>query len=130
MKREDCRRLWGCRTVTYFVYDAKSKLLAPSKFCAYTLIPTAQSVTVGSQPLSALTRMTVERYVSISDGTHLLDGGRAQTHLTERLGMVARPRTEVAEIAAAFESWLAGYGDSLKLHPQGPIFLCAPAWFL
>src|SRR5205814_2089154 len=32
MATEEARRLWGSRTVTYFVYDEESGLFAPSKF--------------------------------------------------------------------------------------------------
>ena len=32
------RQLWGCRTITYFVYDPVSSTFAPSKFCAYLTI--------------------------------------------------------------------------------------------
>ncbi len=33
------KRMWGRRTVTYFVIELESGLFAPSKFCAYSAIP-------------------------------------------------------------------------------------------
>ena len=129
MKGTACKQLWGKRTVTYFVYDSGSKDFAPSKFCAYTLVTSSQDDTSASRPLAALTRMTVERYVAINDGTHELDGGRAQTHLTLRLGMLSRDQNAAVEINAAFQKWLVKHADSITVHSQGPLFLCAPEWF-
>lgn len=129
MNDVDCQRLWGKRTVTYFVYDSESKNFAPSKFCAYTLVSSSPDAISLSRPLSALTWITVERYVAINDGTHQLDGSRAQTHLTRRLGMLSLDQNAVIEIDTAFQQWFARHANRITLHPQGPVFLCAPEWF-
>jgi len=36
---EEGSRLWGRRTITYFVHDPDSRAFAPSKFCAYLAVP-------------------------------------------------------------------------------------------
>lgn len=36
---EEMRLLWGQRTIKYFVFDPGTKLLAPSKFCAFLQVP-------------------------------------------------------------------------------------------
>lgn len=129
MKSVVGRQSWGKRTVTNFVYEAESKTFAPSKSCAYTLVSSSQFDAAPSQPLSALTRMTIERYVAINDGTHELDGNRAQVRLTGRLGMLPRAQGSASEIEDAFQQWLARHADSLTVHSQGPVYLCAPEWF-
>jgi len=39
MATEVGKRNWGRRTITYFVFDPVLRLFAPSKFCAYTVLP-------------------------------------------------------------------------------------------
>jgi hypothetical protein len=129
MATEVARRLWGSRTVTYFVYDQESGLFAPSKFCAYTAIPTRPPLPDVSPKGAALGTMTVSVYTTLNDGSHLLDGHRAQRHLTLGLGMTAINPEDVPEVDAAFAQWRDQHGDCILLHPAGPVFLLSPEWF-
>src|SRR5579871_1948156 len=82
------KRIWGRRLVTYFVYQPNSGQFAPSKFCAYTAIPQARSN--ASQPIGAgLGRMALAVYAMLNESTRIMDGNRAQAHLTTHLGMLA-----------------------------------------
>jgi hypothetical protein len=129
IQTEQGRARWGCRTVTYFVHDPESQRFAPSKFCAYIAIPSALSSLPAEAVFSNLGRMTIETYVSMNDGTHLLDGGSAQRHLTERLAMTVETRASDPGLPALFDSWLDQHRTSITIHPQGPIFLVPPGWF-
>jgi hypothetical protein len=74
--------------------------------------------------------MTVALYAALNDGSHRLDGHRAQQHLTRGLGMtVARP-DDAPPMDAVFAQWRERLADSLVLHRAGPIFLRNPAWFV
>jgi len=55
---EHCKKLWGKRTVTYFVFDPLSETFAPSKFCAYVAISP-------SNLMSISTAMRIEFYVTL-----------------------------------------------------------------
>jgi hypothetical protein len=122
------QRLWGKRTVTYFVYDADSRLFAPSKFCAYAALPTALAAPSGLGD-ARLSTMTVEKYAATNDGTHTLDGGRAQAHLTRRLGMLATPVAQAGEVETDFNAWLRTHQESILPHADGAVILLPPAWF-
>jgi hypothetical protein len=129
MATEACRRSWGSRTVTYFVYDRELALFAPAKFCAYTAVastpPSPDSLSRGA----GLGIMTIAVYTALNDGSHLLDGGRAQRHLTHGLGMTAVNPEEMSELDAAFSQWHKRHDDCIVVHPAGPVFLLSPKWF-
>jgi hypothetical protein len=120
------KKAWGRRTVTYFVYEAESGLFAPTKYCAYSLIPSAASAGTGTASLGI---MTVDGYTMLNDGTHALDGHAAVRHLVDRLGMVLRKGSEDLAMLASFDRWLEGFSGSIHVHPAGPVFLVPPAWF-
>jgi hypothetical protein len=94
-----------------------------------TAIPTRARAVKQEADAVSLGTMTIDKYVSISDGTHLLDGGRAQTHLTVGLGMVAPSSTEVPTVAIEFAQWIVQNANAIKVHPNGPVFLLPPDWF-
>jgi hypothetical protein len=73
--------------------------------------------------------MTVAVYTALNDGSHLLDGGRAQNHLTHGLGMTAISPAKVPELDAAFSQWREQHADCITLHPGGPMVLLSPGWF-
>jgi hypothetical protein len=129
LAKDEGKTMWGRRTTTYFVYDAESGLFAPSKFCAYSAVPTGLLSAAPGQATRSLGTMTVAKYVAISDGTHVLDGYRAQTHLTAGLGMTPRASGEAPGVDRHFSSWVGLHGDDLNVHPDGPVFLLAPEWF-
>jgi hypothetical protein len=129
LSTEDGRKLWGCRTVTYFAYAAESGLFAPSKFCAYSAVPLRGNPSSTLQTSPALGVMTTHRYSRLNDGTHRLDGHRAVDHLTGQLGMLLRQPAEVPEVAAQFEAWLGRFADCINIHPRGPQFVLPPLWY-
>jgi len=126
---EDGRRLWGRRTVTYFAYEADTRLFAPSKFCAYSAVPHRLDSSLTVQASPALGVMTVPTYSRFNDGTHLLDGNRAVNHLTGQLGMLLKRPEEVPNVAAQFKDWFARVDDCINIHPRGPQFVLPPAWY-
>jgi hypothetical protein len=129
MSTEGARRLWGSRTVTYFVYDEGSSLFAPSKFCAYTAVPARPSLPDPCHKGAGLGTMTVAVYTALNEGSHLLDGHRAQKHLSLGLGMRAVNPEELPEVDAAFSQWRERHADCIALQPAGAVFLLSPKWF-
>jgi hypothetical protein len=129
MATEQARRLWGSRTVTYFVYDDESGLFAPSKFCAYSAVPTRPPRPDPSHKGAGLGTMTIAIYTALNDDSHLMDGHRAQRHLTAGLGMRPLMREQAPEVDAAFAMWRERHDDVVVLHPAGPVFLLSPDWF-
>jgi hypothetical protein len=129
MSTEAARRLWGSRRVTYFVYDEESGLFAPSKFCAYTAIPTRPPLPDPSHKGAGLGTMTIAVYTALNDSSHLLDGHRAHRHLSTALGMIAVNPGDYPEVEGAFLQWREHHADVVVLHPAGPVFLMSPGWF-
>jgi hypothetical protein len=129
MATDQARHLWGSRTVAYFVYDEESGLFAPSKFCAYTAVPTRPPRPDPSHKGAGLGTMTIAIYTALNDDSHLMDGHRAQRHLTAGLGMTTRDREQPPEVGAAFSGWHERHADVVRLHPAGPLFLLSPDWF-
>jgi hypothetical protein len=126
---EHGRKEWGLRTVTYFAYEAETHLFAPSKFCAYSAVPTRCAASLTPQTTPALGIMTIEKYRALNDGTHLLDGNRAVGHLTSQLAMLLRRPEEVPEVAMQFQEWFSVHKSSINIHPRGPQFLLPPSWY-
>jgi hypothetical protein len=129
MATERARSLWGSRRVTYFVYDEESGLFAPAKFCAYTAVPTHPPRPDPCHKGAGLGTMTIAVYTELNDGSHLMDGHRAQRHLTAGLGMVTISPDDAIELDTAFSQWQARHADVVALHPAGPVFLASPDWF-
>jgi hypothetical protein len=129
MATETARRLWGSRTVTYFVYDEGSGHFAPSKFCAYSAVPDRPTHADTFRNEGRLGTMTVAIYTALNDGSHLLDGHRARRHLTHGLGMVEVNPEDAPNVDMAFSRWLERQMDCVLPHPAGPVFLLNPAWF-
>jgi hypothetical protein len=129
MSMAGLRHMWGSRTVTYFVRDEESGLFAPSKFCAYTAVPARPTPPEDPHKRAGLGTMTVAIYTALNDSSHLLDGHRAQRHLTLGLGMTAVSPADVPELDAAFSQWRERNADSIIVHPAGPVFLLSPDWF-
>ena len=81
------KSVWGRRTVTYFVYEPQTGLFAPSKFCAYSVVPTAPFHQCAPPSATSVHgTLNVAEYSSINDRSHALDGSKAVSHLTRRLG--------------------------------------------
>ncbi len=129
MSTEQARRSWGSRRVTYLVYDEASGLFAPAKFCAYAAVPRHPPRPDPLHKGAGLGTMTVAIYTAFNDGSHLMDGNRAQRHLTGGLGMIAVNPEHAPEVDAAFSEWQEHHADVVALHPAGPVFLMSPGWF-
>jgi hypothetical protein len=114
------RRLWGKRTISYFVFDPVSSLFAPSKFCAYVLI--------GTRSTSASSGMNIPFYTSLDENEKLFDGHRAHNHLAHHLSMQMVPDSEAKDFLPLFESWLNSNRGNLSVHTRGPMFILPPTW--
>jgi hypothetical protein len=121
---------WGRRTITYFVFDSRSRLFAPSKFCAYLVItPVIEPHTI-RPGTPARSEMTIARYNALDASEPIFDGQRAHAHLRKHLAMTRHGISEVAdEVARAFEAWFQRHAESVAVHPQGPVFILPPVWF-
>lgn len=115
------RGLWDKRTVTYFVYDPRTKRFAPSKFCAFMVKKTTNNAFVR--------HMTVDQYVTFDERESRFDGHVARKHLEKHLAMKRISLDTDSTIEQQFEHWLKKYSDAITLHPRGPIFLVPPTWF-
>jgi hypothetical protein len=129
MCTESGKRMWGRRTVTYFVSELKSRLFAPSKFCAYSAVPVGSSPGQTARGADALGTMTISVYAALNDGSHLLDGHKAQTHLTRGLGMIVVHPGDVPHLDVAFDRWMRRHEEDISIHPSGPVILMSPRWF-
>ncbi|MUG97920.1 hypothetical protein F7734_38665 [Scytonema sp. UIC 10036] len=123
------QKLWGKRTITYFVFDPYLKSFAPSKFCAYVAIPSVFSCNVTTPQVIASAEMTVELYVTLDGKDSRFDGRRAHNHLTQGLAMIPRSVNEAPEVETIFKTWLNLRSGSIAVHPNGPVFLLPPFWF-
>jgi hypothetical protein len=121
--------LWGRRTVTYFVFDARSGSFAPCKFCAYVPVAGVMGGGVDGGRAGIRPAMTVELYATLDATERSFDGARAREHLTRRLAMVPKGLGEVPKLAERFAMWLKRYGEAVAVHPAGPVVLFPPAWF-
>ena len=123
------RELWGKRTVTYFVFDPKTKLFAPSKFCAY--IPVESANLILEVKADGITRpeMNLELYVMLDESDKRFDGQIARLHLTRGLAMVTQKRTDNSALSSFFDKWLEQCSESISVHPKGAVFLSPPNWF-
>jgi hypothetical protein len=114
----DRARLWGKRTLTYFVYDPRSSLFAPSKFCAFLPVPdVADPGRVESA--SAWAAMTIDYYCALDEQEPRFDGGVARRHFLERLGYRLIPPGECCELQARFRSWSMAHAETVQIHPRG-----------
>jgi hypothetical protein len=73
--------------------------------------------------------MTIAIYTALNDGSHLLDGHRAQMHLTRGLGMSVARLGELPGLDVAFDQWMQRHEEGISIHPSGPVFLMSPDWF-
>lgn len=121
---DDGRRAWGRRACTYFVHDPASGLFAPSKFCAYVPVHPA-----GGPESSPWARMSAGLYSELNDGTHLMDGHRARTHLVRNLGMREVTAADSGPLAERFRTWLGGCDRAVTVRGGLPTLLVPPAWY-
>lgn len=125
MATREGQTLWGKRTVTYFVYDPRSRLFAPSKFCAYVSIAGFSSIKL---PADGST-MSLTQYAQIDHDEPIFDGQRARKHLLNNLGMTQIKASDAPGILKEFQLWVASHRDHIGVHPVGASFLIPPTWF-
>jgi len=123
------QKLWGKRTITYFVFDPYSKSFAPSKFCAYIAIPSMFFPNITTLDAMNRAEMKVELYVTLDGTDSRFDGHNAHNHLTRSLAMTLCKYNESPEIAIIFNQWLNRQSSSINVHPNGAVFLLPPSWF-
>jgi len=123
------RALWGKRTVTYFVFDPKSKLFAPSKFCAYIPVESADLIQQVKSTGLVRPEMSLDLYTTLDETDRRFDGQRARLHLTQGLAMITERKTENLMLATLFDEWLEQRSNSISVHPNGAVFLSPPEWF-
>ncbi|WP_068819546.1 hypothetical protein [Phormidesmis priestleyi] len=123
------RELWGKRTVTYFVFDPKTKLFAPSKFCAYIPVESANLILQIKSNGLMRPEMNLDLYMTLDQTDKRFDGQRARLHLTQSLAMIAEKKSENSVLANLFDEWLEQRSESISIHPNGAVFLSPPEWF-
>ena len=126
---EKSRRIWGRRTITYFVYDPDSRAFAPSKFCAYLAVPKLPDIqeSLADRP-SVITGLRIAEYLELHTDSRF-DGARARLHLEKHLAMRLADADQRDDLLPTFQVWLQGCADTITLHPSGPQFLLPPPWY-
>lgn len=120
---------WGRRTITYFVYDPDSRAFAPSKFCAYLVLPKQVNTSDPSMDTFPITTgLRIVDYFKLQADSRF-DGARARLHLEKHLGMRFADSVQQTELMPAFQQWLLNHSESVNLHPNGPQFLLPPPWY-
>jgi len=105
-----CRHAWGRRRMRYLVAHPASGLFAPSKFCAYTRMPS-----LADRPGFQTPAMTVPAYTRIEPQTGIFDGQKARLRL-ERLGFHRmRLSASTPSMRKTFESWLEIHRDQVSV---------------
>lgn len=113
--------LWGRRRVRYFVHDPVRNLFAPSKFCAYLPMPTAEVYDIASSIRTAAVAadaplahrsgyalrflMSFPLYCRLDESEKRFDGTRAWRHLARQLLMDKEPLTDQHPLMPAFARW-------------------------
>ena len=120
---------WGKRTITYFVFDPRSKSFAPSKFCAYLSIPRINGSGISRSSAEFRSEMTVDFYAAIDGTDSRFDGRRAWRHLVNNLAITPAEPDKASRLMPFFNEWLKLHKDSVNVHPTGPVFLVPPKWF-
>jgi hypothetical protein len=115
------RKQWGKRTISYYVFDPRSGLFAPAKFCAY--------VPVEAATYAADSSMSIPLYMTLNANEKLFDGHRAHSHLIRHLAMQMLSGNTIGDLLARFEEWLTAQQDSIAVHNRGPDILIPPPWF-
>lgn len=129
IKELENKKLWGKRTITYFVFDPSSKNFAPSKFCAYVAIPTITLSQPLALPYQHKTEMAISLYSTLDGTDSRFDGRRARLHLTKSLAMISHTLNNNKKIEKAFIDWLNQHQDCISVHPNGAKVLLPPRWF-
>jgi hypothetical protein len=122
MTHMHCRTAWGRRRIRYLVAHPASGLFAPSKFCAYTRMPSPND-----SPGFQTPAMTVPAYARIEPETGIFDGQKARLRL-ERLGFRRMRISDCTpSLRQRFASWLEFYQGQVNVDMDSCEFLVTGA---
>jgi hypothetical protein len=105
---DSSRAVWGLRRVKYLVYDNRTQLFAPSKFCAYSRMrpPEPGAASVDFTPV-----MTIQAYASVAQDERIFDGTRAWKCLS-RIGFKKVPAHEASPVLRQrLQAWKELHAD-------------------
>ncbi len=120
-----CAARWGRRTVTYFVFDPRSGLFAPSKFSVYLPVPGIHASSDTHQPDRTL-GMTLDYYCSIAQQEPRFDGAAARRHLLYHLGYQLIEPGASPELHTRLQAWLITNTELIRVHPRHAHILIPP----
>jgi hypothetical protein len=108
--QHDAKSWWGHRRVKYLVFDKRTGLFAPSKFCAYTRI---QKPILSAEPFNPA--MTIEAYSAIPQELGIFDGQKAW----KRLSRIGFHRVKASEATVSFRerlaTWIRTHSDLIAV---------------
>jgi len=104
---------WSRRASEFFVFDPRSGMFAPAKFCAF--LPVGRAAT-----------MTHQVYESLGEQDARFDGHVARRHLVEQLAFTLTPAEDA--LGEAFERWAAGFGGRVGRRKVVTV-LVGPRWW-
>jgi hypothetical protein len=115
------RAAWGTRRVRYFVCNVKTGLFAPSKFCAYTLMPEpGRSSFDRCSPV-----MEIPFYIQVDQNNSIFDGQKAWRNLVA-LGSSKHTLKDLpSPLRQQFEEWLRITQPAISTRPDSAEFLLA-----
>jgi len=124
INKERCQEIWKKRTIKYFVFNPWTKQFAPSKFCAYTIIP---EITKNPNQYKKNTlenfSMTIPLYSEIDQNISIFDGQKARLHITKNLGFSLMHANEDEKITTYFNKWMKSLEKILNVSTDGPWFI-------
>ena len=106
---------WGSRRVKYLVYDKRTGLFAPSKFCAYTRIrkPTDLPTLLHFNPA-----MTIDAYSRVPQDHGIFDGQKAW----QRLSKIGFHKVKAADAKGSMHErlthWCAANSNLITIDPN------------
>jgi hypothetical protein len=122
--KERCQEIWKKRTIKYFVFNPWTKQFAPSKFCAYTIVP---EINKNSNQNKRNTlenfSMTIPLYSEIDQNISIFDGQKARLHLTKNLGFSLIHANEDEKTNTYFNEWMKSQDKILNVAQDGPWFI-------
>lgn len=122
MNKTDCMEIWGTRRLQYFVWDHKGGNFAPSKFCAYTLMPAASN----GNSVRGGVLMSIPLYTRVDQENSIFDGQKAWKNLV-RIGFTKLPlRDAPPPLAAQFLRWFNKVVPAIQTDFSTVELLCAP----
>jgi hypothetical protein len=116
-----CQELWKRRTITYFVYNPWTQDFAPSKFCAYTVLPYMNTKDSFQYNFTVDISMTIPAYIAIDKKQVIFDGYKARKHLVNNLGFTLKEPDD--KIFNDFQLWINKNENCIIPSKNGIYFL-------